>query len=723
MKRLLSIFTFIFLLSAYGQFDFSKLNGNGPAMGGDQEILVTPEVLLSHEVAKPGDTVTVGIKYKMKEHWHIYWENPGVVGQPTQILYPTKPEWLVPSQISWPLPVRDIVTLGEGFDPLVSYYYGNEVILTQTFEIPKGTQEQTVDVRILTKWLACKEQCIPGEENLEFKLKIGQESALTKDAETLHKERQILPELNQATVNFTVEQTDAKTVVLTTTPQLDNADFFPLIVKQLDPQNLPVAKDNKITITFKEGVPESLVGLVVSSNELPDSNSKGQYIDIDLKGNGNSKALDANDADDLQLGDFKAEADDTTVIKALLLAFFGGLLLNLMPCVLPVVSLKVLSFVEQAGDAKNAWKHGVAFTVGVLVSFWTLAGTIIVLSQSSSKFGWGFQLQSPVFNIFLVFLLFIMGLSFFGVFEFGMSLMSVGQGKAKKKGLQGSFWSGMLATIVATPCTGPGMGVALGFALAQPSYITILVFTALGIGMSSPYLLLGFKPSLMKYIPKPGPWMETFKQFMGFLLVATVIWLVSVVGALTSPDVVIAVLAGLMIASMGAWVFGQWATPAKPLKTQRIATCIALVLLIAGIQYSLKAVDTFEELTTNIEQSETQISQKKIKWQVYKTATINEKIAAKESFFIDFTADWCLSCKANEAVALTSEVGNKLEEKGIIAYKADWTRRDEEITKALKKFGRSGVPLYVLFDGKTGEFKILPQVLTEDIVLDALDKL
>ncbi|MGD8778077.1 MAG: thioredoxin family protein [Ignavibacteria bacterium] len=407
--------------------------------------------------------------------------------------------------------------------------------------------------------------------------------------------------------------------------------------------------------------------------------------------------------------------ESITVFAAIAFAFLGGIILNLMPCVLPVLSLKIMGIIEQAGEApREKLKHGLLFTFGVLVSFWILAGLLLVLRAGGEQLGWGFQLQSPGFVIVLSIFLFLFGLSMFGVFEIGTTLTAVGQGKKNRSAYMGSFTSGVLATVVATPCTAPFMGSALGFALSQPAYVSLLVFTILGLGMAAPYLVLTSIPKLLRFIPKPGAWMETMKQFMGFLLMATVLWLLWVLSLQTGSEGVIILLASLILISISGWIYGRWGNIAKEIKVRRTAQVAAALILIVALSFSLKNIEAKTSETTGI------YIQGTIEWQQFSPELVEELRLENKPVFIDFTAAWCLSCQVNEEVAFGSEeVQKAFAEKGIVTLKADWTNKDETITKALAEFGRNSVPLYVYY-APGEEVKILPEIITAGIVLEYL---
>ena len=404
---------------------------------------------------------------------------------------------------------------------------------------------------------------------------------------------------------------------------------------------------------------------------------------------------------------------------ALVFAFAGGIILNLMPCVLPVLSLKVLGFLQQAGeDESKSWQHGCMFTAGVLISFLVLAGILIGLRAGGEQLGWGFQLQSPAFVAIISSFLFLFGLSLFGVFEIGTSLVSAGGQYDNRSGMTGTFISGVAATVVATPCTAPFMGSALGFALTQSTTQSLLIFAFLGLGMASPYLLLSFVPSLIRFMPKPGEWMVAFKQFLGFLLMATVVWLIFVIGNQTGVLGMTMLLILLVVLGIGAWVLGRWGSIMASRQTRLIARTAGVIIIAGGLGYILSILPTASGGGMALQAK----SDSGPKWEAFSAQRVNELRQTGRPVFVDFTAAWCLSCQVNERVALHNyDVVRKFQELGVVTLKADWTSRDAEITRALGEFGRNSVPLYVLYTGDANAKPVLlPEILTPGIVLNAL---
>jgi thiol:disulfide interchange protein len=411
-----------------------------------------------------------------------------------------------------------------------------------------------------------------------------------------------------------------------------------------------------------------------------------------------------------------------TIGVAMVFALLGGLILNLMPCVFPVLSLKILGFVQAAHhDAASIRRHGLVFGAGVLVSFWFLAGTLIALRAAGNELGWGFQLQSPTFVAGLALGLFVLALNLLGVFEMGGSLQTVAGRMDGHAGYRGSFASGVLATVLATPCTAPFMGTALGWALAQPAASSLAVFTALGAGMAAPYVVLSFAPRLLSRLPRPGAWMETFKQLMAFPLLATVVWLVWVLGQQTGNSGVASLLTALLSAGRAAWIFGRRAATGAG-RLHALGTVSTVAAAAVSVMLVLAAAEPSSEPTA-AGASEAATDSYGIRWIPYDAGVLADLREQGRRVFVDFTAAWCLTCKVNERITFgDADVRERLRELDVVTMKADWTDGDPAITRALESFGRSGVPLYVLYDGKAQPV-VLPQVLGAGVFLEALAEL
>lgn len=662
----------------------------------------------------PGSNFTVALRLKMDPHWHTYWINGGDAGLPTEIEW-TLPEGLSAGEIQFPFPEK-IVT-----PPLVSYGYHDEIYLLIDFKTePNLKIGQNLVLKARADWLECEEACIPGGVDLEITLPVKKETAALNEKyiEAFSEARQKLP-LDKSDWQFVAQFKESNIIIQAKAPEwytgdLGKVEYFPNeygVIEYIAEQK-SVYENGVLTLTLTRPEQEEyekvdLTGLLVSQNGWRGTGSeRGHYV---TPQEGEAFASTQNS---------QGSSTVTDIIYALLFAFAGGMILNLMPCVLPVLSLKIMGFVQQAGEKKNeAWKHGAVFTLGVLLSFWVLAGSLLILRAGGEQLGWGFQLQEPIFLILLSAFLFLFGLSMFGVFEIGTSLTTIEGKTGQKSGFMGSFVSGITATVVATPCTAPFMGSALGFALTQPAWVSMSIFTFLGLGMAFPYVLLASIPSLLKFVPKPGRWMESMKEFMGFLLLATVLWLLWVLGLQAGTNLLIVVLAALLVMGVAGWIYGRWGSIAMPVKSRRISSFIAIVLVAFSLYYSVANVDAFAvtpQAATN--------NNADIAWENYSEPLLEKYKDAQEPIFLDFTAAWCLSCQVNEKVTFTSkEVQNTFKDMGIKPIKADWTSRDAEITKALASFGRNSVPLYVYFPkGKSSAPILLPEIITPSIVLDVL---
>lgn len=676
---------------------------------------VRVELVSEVTAIEPGRPFWVGLHMLMDEHWHVYWRNPGDAGLPPKITWDLPPGFTADS-INWPHPDRFDVP------PLTSFGYYGEVLLpvmiVPAADIVPGSQ---ITLWANAEWLVCKEACIPGEAALSLTLPVIDE-ALEFNASTvgLFNETRARFPVDQGEWRLSAVVNDSLIIMNLRPPSwyadsLHGVHFFPYekgIIHNAAAQTLWMS-DRGYVLTVPRfrnaaSVPERLIGSV--------------YAESGWRGPGSEQVITV----DIAVGDDDSKitviTDGAGVWKALVFAFLGGMILNLMPCVLPVLSLKILGFVNKAKtDRTSAASHGLVFTGGVLVSFWVLAGALLVLRAGGAQLGWGFQLQSPIFLVVLSMFVFLFGLSLLGVFEIGTSLTSVGTAGQSSEGWMGSFLTGVTATVVATPCTAPFMGSALGYSLTQPAWVSMFIFTALALGMAAPYVALSVSPKLLKFVPRPGRWMETFKQGMGFILLATVVWLAWVLGIQAGVNALAVLLAALLVIGIGAWVFGRWGTVAVPMPRRGVAFAISGVLLAGGLSIGLMGVSAFHQ---PVETSAGSSSGESIAWEPYSQERYESALEAGSPVFIDFTAAWCLSCQVNERVALdTREVQRTFSEKRVVALKADWTSRDDTITRALARYGRNSVPLYILYDGNgRREPIILPEIITPGIVLEALSE-
>jgi thiol:disulfide interchange protein len=417
-----------------------------------------------------------------------------------------------------------------------------------------------------------------------------------------------------------------------------------------------------------------------------------QWLEIDLQ----TAAVEISSQPPEQQS--QPDAENISLVTVLLFALLGGMILNLMPCVFPILSIKVLSFTTTHQSIRSRHIHGLVYTAGVVLSFVAIAIVMLALRAAGESIGWGFQLQSPLFVIFLVYLFFVMGLGLSGYLEIGSNLMALGQLSKSHSGLTSSFMTGVLAAVIASPCTAPFMGPALGFAISQPTYVALLVFAFLGLGMALPFILLAWIPGLSKRLPRPGAWMDTFKQFLAFPLYITAVWLLWVAGRQTSMDVAAAVVTGLVLLVMGLWLWKLSARPAGKL----------LAIAVLGAALAAPVITVSEDSAES-------------DFQAYSPELLAELRASGQPVFINLTADWCITCLVNERVALSSEkVTQLINDQEIVYLKGDWTNNDPQITALLNQFQRSGVPLYLVYPRGSGPAQILPQILSESMIIEAL---
>ena len=413
-----------------------------------------------------------------------------------------------------------------------------------------------------------------------------------------------------------------------------------------------------------------------------------------------------------------------SLYQILSFALLGGFLLNLMPCVFPVISLKILSFIHLSDKSRRLTVlHGMLFSLGVLISFWILGGTLLFLRMGGLSIGWGFQMQQPLFVATLAFIFVLCALALFDVFHMGMFSFPPIEEKTSSSPLLGSIFSGIIATIVATPCIGPFLGPALGASIALDAKRSFLVYTCIGLGMSLPYLLFSFFPILMRFLPKPGVWLFAFKKIMGFFMLFATSWLVWVLGTQTNNHATFSLLLGLISLSFATWIYGNCAVHNKERKRLLSRTISSIFFLALAVLLIFKAATGHRQfLPTNslIEdsQSTSQI------WRVFSPDDLQALREQNTPVFIDFTASWCLLCQSNKPALYSSKVQEEFKNRGVVAMRADWSTHDPVITKELEKFGRAGVPFYLLY-GKdpSQEPIILPQILTEDLIIDSLEKI
>lgn len=684
----------------------------------------TAQLIAETETIEPGHPFWVGIHLQLDDGWHAYWKNPGDGGMAPTIVWDLPKDFHI-DKLQWPTPRR--FDLGGA----IGFGYEKELLLLAKVT-PPAELPREVELGAKVKWVVCDDaSCLPGGTTLSLRLPINHAKARSnaKHATLFSETRKKIPQPHEA-----LSASRQNNLILLTFEHphsIESAQFFPEKAECIDhtaePMLLPSKEhDGRYHVVLKEAegadAEAPLRGILV----LKHTNGLEAYavnIPVALESSDEiALLLSTNNAPTSQnaLPSPESHAFQGGLLLAVGLAFLGGLILNLMPCVFPVISIKMLSFMKLANQSRSLiFLHGATFAVGVVLSFWVLAGALLLLQAYGSSVGWGFQLQQPLFVALLAALFLVFALSLFGTFELGTGVAALAgkaQTAAKPTGLAASFFSGILATAVATPCTGPFLGTTVGFAVTLSTPLALLVFTSLALGMASPYLLIGAFPALLKYMPKPGNWMITFKEIMGFFMLATVIWLLWVFGALTGTNSLILLLGAFFFLALGCWVFGKWGTPMKSKRVRQASYAISatfFLLAALGLQQAL----AWEETSPTVAESKNPSN-------VWETFTPEKFAALRQQgtpVFIDFTAKWCLVCQANHMVLSTGKVNDKFASLGIVRMKADWTKHDPAITEELKKFERNSVPLYVFYaSGENSAPVVLPQLLTPDAVLQAL---
>ena len=635
---------------------------------GSAEIVDTGHARISlikdHSDFVPGTSINIGLKVSMDKGWHTYWRNPGDSGGPIVI------DWDLPkgfsvSNIKWPLPEKI------EYPPLMTYGYEDFVIYPMVLSIPADYSDDYFEMA--ADILICADVCIPESGKISSNLlDIESDSLIYEWLESIpSKSLPITTSLNDNNleIKFTFER------------EIKEIYFFP-------------DENNSIDYSSKQNFYKKDDGYFLSIKLFNDEfqNVSG-VLDIDGTGYNVSNGT---------FEDFNEEG--LSLITALIFALIGGLILNLMPCVFPVISLKVLSFVSMGGSSpRKIRNHALVFTVGVIASFMLIALTIVLLKQAGNFVGWGFQLQSPLIVGLLSLVMVFISLVLITDNSFGESLTKLGNIGGSENGYYSSFLTGVLAVVVASPCTAPFMGAALGYALIQPSGETVPIFLSLSLGFSLPYLLLAANPKLIDFLPKPGDWMVTLKEFFAFPMLATALWLLWVFSLQVNQILVIFLLIGWLLLALNFWIFQ------KDYKT--INKVIFLGISIFSMIYFLPETEEIETEQNLIIGSATE-------WYEGIEDDLRNK---NQPYFINFTAAWCITCQSNEITAFSKDgFKNLLEEKNIEYIKADWTNRNDAITRSLKKYGRSGVPFYVYWEPGFENPKILPAILTDQIIKNNL---
>ena len=751
-----NIFAPIVSANDYPDIDFSSNAETAsvrPPGAGDSPHPVQANLIADSIELRPGESFRIGVHLEQDDGWHTYWKSPGSIGQPTRI------QWSIPdgatiSDYQFPIP-----SYFEQFN-IVSVGYEKEVLLFSTVtlppDIPFGEQEFAAEI----EWLVCKESCIPGKAELSLSIDVGDTKLPSDYVELFDYTANILPIqahgsehplLENIEITESLSHSSAKAnspfqynlrleakngAPIQYERKQDNWPFLAPItgdfwiinetkINQIDDSTIQIQVDaeafegeeypikDKIGALFQFEINEEKYIIEVESqlSIVGPDDTVAATTTVSEETTNTKGAEQNNDSSDSEMG----------LLQALFFAFFGGMLLNIMPCVLPVLTLKLFSLVEQSDITPKEQKMaGLAYSGGIIASFLALAAMVVLLQNSFGlNIGWGFQFQYPEYVIGLATIVFVFGLSLLGVFE----VPTIGANKANemsnKEGWMEYFMIGVFATLLATPCSAPFLGTGIGFAFTLPAWGIFSFFAIAGLGLAFPFLAVAFYPPFFKILPQPGAWMDTFKQIMGFTLLATTVWLIDVLGAQTGIKGTTGFLIFLLFVSLSAWIFGKWGSVLETGKRQIQIFFVALAISSTAGFFFLETDFAEAEAVQSVSNIEELDFSTEIPWLPFSDENIATLKSQNKAIFIDFTADWCLSCKVNEKNVLETErVRNAMKEQGILPVKADWTRRDESISSWLKRYGKAGVPFYLIIH-EDGSATALPEVLTTGIVLDA----
>jgi thiol:disulfide interchange protein len=674
---------------------------------------VQASLVAADKSVQPGHPLTVALRLDQQPTWHTYWISAGTG-------YPTKLQWDLPTgwtagNIQWPTPVMIKNEQGD----VTGNGYTDVVYLPVTVTPPANAKAGgQVTVKALAKWLMCAEVCIPGQANVRLSLPISSQSPEPDTAVRAELAKMPMPTLAPAEWKITASRA-AHQVLLRISgdsavmaPHFYSEDAF----IQYDGAQQLTAGQNTLTLTLPvsddaDASTQNVLGVLAYTDAT--GAYHGVLVNAPLSSAGAAaagvRASGLESSSERSTGTRVATSDDgtTSLGLTLLFAIVGGLILNLMPCVFPVLGIKIMGFVHQSGNERHkVTLHGLAFTLGVLLSFWVLASLLATLRAGGEQLGWGFQLQSPVFVFALTVVMLVFALSLSGVFEFGLRATGVGSTLHTRQGYVGSFFTGVLATVVATPCSAPFLAPALGAALALPTLQSFLVFTAIGLGLSAPYLLLSIFPQAVKVLPRPGRWMETFKQVMAFPLYVTVACLIWVLAGEVGENGLLMALLGLTTISMAVWLYGRYNRPGTGLLGARLGLIGGLALLLIGLNLGWPRAAAATDIV----------------WEPWSAERVAQLREAGRPIYADFTARWCATCQANKKVVFASDaVKRYFRDHKVATLKADWTNADPRITAELAKWHRSAVPFNLVYLPAHAEPRPLPELLTPGIVLRAFD--
>lgn len=691
---------------------------------------VQAELISDHQQITAGQQFHIALRLAMDKGWHTYWQNPGDTGLPTTIQWQLPPGVQQVGAMQWPPPQAQV------FGAYMNYGYEDEVLLVTTFAADATLADtNTLSFMARADWLMCHDICIPDGADVALTIKVGATSIRdSRWAGAIEKTLRVVP---QPLTDWTITANGVGDIVeLRLTPKADAVDpgmlyLFSDVARTIEPSFAQPLRRDGDTLVLSLPVSHQLtekptrISGVLQAAQPWSNGQSAAVVNVPLSGSvmagvvptfGAPPQAQVPQATSLVVNNAVIDNGALSLWLAAFFALIGGLILNLMPCVFPIISIKVLGFAQHHDSKATMRYEAFAFATGVVVSFLFLALLLLALRTTGEHLGWGFQLQSPWVIVTLIFLFAVIALNLSGLFEFGLMAPSSWAGWTSKNCTINAFASGVLAVVVASPCTAPFMGAALGFALTQNLLTTVIVFFCLGIGMALPYMLLALFPAWQRFLPKPGVWMTYLRQFLAFPLYATVAWLLWVLGALTDSDIVLRILLALIALALALWAWRNAHFHGARLWSILCVLSLAVVILmtIPVLTHNATAQQQPSHPSTTATNSA---------WQNYDPAEVARLNAEGKTVFIDFTAAWCVTCQVNKKTVLETVLIQKaFSEHDIVLMRADWTRRDPVITEALMAFGRSGVPVYVFYPSGKPPF-LLPELLSNSIVLDALDAL
>ena len=702
MKRLLLSFLFLTAGALQAQDELGSLLGPPED---DFSAKTKVDLLVESAEAKPGTTVMVGLHLRMPDHWHTYWQNPGDSGDSTKMTWENLPEGITAGAIQWPVPEK--VEWLEMF----TYAYHHDVLLMIPLTLSADLKPGEYQLNGKVVWLECEESCLPGDKQVAATLVVGEDTKPGPNRELFETWREKLPDtkvLPAIPASWTGKPVEGKREIAIEAPFGKGAvvAFIPDSAKD---KAWSISHDSVQVIEMKQ----TLIRKTVESEqgEWPAVISGVLRVELDGAVQGYRTEVQIGDGEETVAGTVTAESVQS-IWLILGGAFLGGLILNIMPCVLPVISLKILGFVQQSQESpERVRKLGLTYALGVWASFLALAGVLISAKNSTQMASWGMQMQSPYFNLVLLLVVVLVALNLFGVFEvtLGGSTMTKASELSSREGFMGAFFNGVLATALATPCTAPFLAGAMGVALTQGQGTIIAAMSAVAFGLASPYVILSFRPDWLKFLPKPGDWMVQFKMIMGFPMLAAGIWILSFTGPMFGKAGVLWLGVLLVFVALAAWVFGEFKQRAASMSLRPLVACG--VLLLSGYGLAMEWGLDWRKTRND-----------SIQWTAWSPEAEQKARTVGKVVLIDFTADWCITCKANKRTSIEIDsVRAVLKERGVVTMTGDYTNKDPRITKVLHDHRRSGVPLVLVYSSGENKPEVLPVMLTPQIVLDALE--